>query len=496
MIPLNGELRRSNASTRKHSASTHSTFRQPRIRLGQSHRAETSPPVQGAVHELVRTVDGSSSTMKSAQVYQSTDQDKSWQALWQQNYPPTELLITLSSRPQEICNIVAESFNHYKAIRDSMIEANSIPQLAAEAFGLSETGKEPQEFGYQAPSSRTASQQRTGSSSSAVTANTRSVSPYSSGRRSVESFTTAGSRSEWPPGDSPITEPHGVLERSESVNHSLFRALENSLKPGVPSSSESLAPHRGPERHPKRHGLMRLFRGKEERTHSLKESLFIMPPISPISQTRECDRSLNRKTSRVSPVAPSSPTKECASCFDDVLESQAVNLTCQHSYCPTCFSHLVTNAMQHENFWPPKCCLQEIPKKTLETKLSALELANYRLKAKEYSIPAGERWYCARPECGKWFNKSRTRARDAMVSCLHCHFEMCLFCRGEIHPRGERCPQDRGLEATLAVAELEGWRRCLNCHTMVELTQGCRHITCTCGTQFWSVNLSVSLYKN
>ena len=488
VVPLNGGLRRSNASTRGHSVSNPSTFKKSSMPLAQSHRAETSTPDQAVIHQFASRLGYRSILTEPAQAYRSTDQDTRWQELWQQNYVPTELSITQASTPQEICNIVMESFNQYKAIRYSMIEANSIPQLAAEALGLSKSVNVPQESGY---SFGTASQLRTGSSSSAETTDSRSVSPSSSTNRSVESFTTAGSRS-----DLHLAEPHHVPQRSENVSHRLFRTLENTLQPGFPLSSESLAPHREPERHPKRHGLMRLFRGKEERTHSLKQGLSIISPISPISPVREWGRSLNREASRVSLVAPSSPSRECASCFDDVSASKAVDLTCQHSYCPTCFSHLVTNAMQHEHFWPPKCCLQEIPKRTLEIKLSALELANYRLKAKEYSIPAGDRWYCSRPECGKWFNKSRTRARDAMVSCSHCNFEMCLFCRGEIHPRGERCPQDRSLEATLAAAELEGWRRCFNCHTMVELAQGCRHITCTCGAQFWLANLNVYLYKH
>ena len=488
VIPSNGGLRRSNASKRGHLISKPVPHGKASMPLAQNHQLETTTRNQGLPHEPTSSIGDGSTAMALAQAYQSNDQDKEWQDSWQKNNPPIELSITQASTPQEVYNIITESFNQYKAVRDSMVDTHSIPRLAAEALGLSNSSNDPREYGH---SFSTASQLRPGSSSSAETRKSRSVSPFSSHSCSVESFTTAGSRNERHLSDLPVTESYDVPERTENVSHRLLRTLENTLQPDLPSASEILAPPRGAYRHPRRHGLKSLFRGIEEKTHSIKQGLSIMSPISPISPVRECGRSLHRKASKASLAVPSSLTRECASCFDDVSARKAIDLSCQHSYCPTCFSHLVTTAMQNEHFWPPKCCLQEIPQKTLQNKLTQLELAKYKLKAKEYSIPAGERWYCARPECGKWFNKSRTRARDAMVSCSHCNFEMCLFCRGEIHPRGETCPQDRSLEATLAAAELEGWRRCFNCHTMVELAQGCRHITCTCGKEFWSVNLSI-----
>ncbi|KAI9803159.1 MAG: hypothetical protein M1833_001230 [Piccolia ochrophora] len=43
---------------------------------------------------------------------------------------------------------------------------------------------------------------------------------------------------------------------------------------------------------------------------------------------------------------------------------------------------------------------------------------------------------------------------------------------------------DFALEAVLQESERNGWRRCYNCRTMVELSVGCRHITCKCGAEF------------
>lgn len=371
----------------------------------------------------------------------------SWQSVWEQNDLPDELSIMQLTTPQQVRIIVTESFNHFKAIRASELESKDPALQPPEPAGPSNSHLSTQGYAPSLHADVEAPEQRSGSTSSISSANsndaTKDNSSSSSSQHSVESFTTACSNADLVH----LEPPHTLGSQMPHVN--LLSPLSRfDLGKDI-------------EKRARKHGIMKVFRRREDSLRSSKrESLKRDPPPPP-------------------------PMKECASCFDDIPSTTAVSLACQHSYCPACFAHLVTTAMQHENFWPPKCCLQEIPEKTLETKLSALQLANYRLKAKEYATPAGERWYCAKPECGKWFNKSKTRPQDAAVFCSHCNFQMCLFCRTASHEAGERCAQDRGLEATLAAAELEGWRQCYNCHTMVELQSGCRHITCKCRAEFW-----------
>jgi hypothetical protein len=198
----------------------------------------------------------------------------------------------------------------------------------------------------------------------------------------------------------------------------------------------------------------------------------------------------NSEEGSVAPVkaadeAAKPSTLECTSCFEDLTSDKVATLTCTHSYCKSCFTTLIMTSMQNEANFPPKCCLTEIPLTTIILALSDKERVQYKDKAAEYSIPAGRRWYCPSPNCSKWIPPGKLRAfRLGNQSCPHCCTKICRTCRGLAHDGNEDCPQDFGLEATLDVAESEGWQRCYSCRAMVELTTGCHHITCKCGAQF------------
>lgn len=162
-----------------------------------------------------------------------------------------------------------------------------------------------------------------------------------------------------------------------------------------------------------------------------------------------------------------------------------VALTCQHKYCAPCFLQLVSTAMQNENLFPPKCCLQPISPKTIDAHVSTETKDLFKQRTKEYAVPPGERWYCPSPKCSKWISRGKLSLSSNSVKCPHCKVRICHICRALAHAGDEDCPQDFALDATLEEAEREGWRRCYRCRAMVELTVGCRHITCKCKAEFW-----------
>lgn len=113
--------------------------------------------------------------------------------------------------------------------------------------------------------------------------------------------------------------------------------------------------------------------------------------------------------------------RECASCLEDMSIKKLVDLTCQHKYCAPCFSQLVSTAMQNENFFPPKCCLQTIPTKLIQPHVPTDVKDLFKLKAKEYAVPAGERWYCPSPSCSKWMDRGKLSSSSPdSFKCPYC----------------------------------------------------------------------------
>jgi IBR domain, a half RING-finger domain len=49
------------------------------------------------------------------------------------------------------------------------------------------------------------------------------------------------------------------------------------------------------------------------------------------------------------------------------------------------------------------------------------------------------------------------------------------------------CPKDPATKKFVEVAKEEGWQRCFNCSAMVELKEGCNHMTCRCTAEFCMV---------
>ncbi|ETI25075.1 hypothetical protein G647_04446 [Cladophialophora carrionii CBS 160.54] len=214
---------------------------------------------------------------------------------------------------------------------------------------------------------------------------------------------------------------------------------------------------------------------------------------SVFASTIDLFASLIGKTTKDQPAAANSskpldkkhPMVECTSCFEDTAKDDTSKLPCTHSYCRPCLATLITTALENEASFPPKCCLTAIPPSTIMSVLDAKQRNTYREKAAEFSIPHQERWYCPNSKCLKWIRPSKVPRLPAWNErCPHCGTKICSICRGLAHKSSSECPQDSGLQATITLAELEGWRRCVRCRTMVERTQGCRHMTCKCGAQF------------
>ena len=173
---------------------------------------------------------------------------------------------------------------------------------------------------------------------------------------------------------------------------------------------------------------------------------------------------------------------ECISCFEDFQPKEVIKTTC-HSYCKDCFERLVANAVENEAQWPPKCCLNEIPTKTVLKHVSGELKKKYEKCREEFSIPVDERIYCAQPDCSMFIKKSQMQKQFRKARCSKGHFT-CLECRQLAHPDVMDCPNNADMAALQRIARQEGWKRCYRCKMLVEHKEACQHMTCRCGAEF------------
>ena len=364
---------------------------------------------------------------------------------WQKYEMPQELQ-HVDATSQEIRTIVRDSTSHFQAIKASL-EENVIEQ---QTF----TWEPTVTIGEPAPHivSSVAQHIRTDSSNSATSQESSALGCQSGVKRPSINVVT-------------IDTPLAALPKIPFATS----RCPGPRSPYDKSMPSQVVPSIDVGRQPRRHRFTRIFRRK---VGNEKAASKIIPT----------EKTIDDQASIADDV---DVDVECISCFDEIPKEDAVSLACQHPYCSPCFSKLVSTATQNENLFPPKCCLQEVPRQTIQAFLPSSEYDQFMLKAQEYTIPAADRWFCPSVQCGKWFDKSTRPLERDIVSCPFCKVKICQSCRGLSHIRGKGCPQDQGLDATIETAELNGWRRCYNCHAMVERDKGCQHITCRCTAEFW-----------
>jgi hypothetical protein len=142
--------------------------------------------------------------------------------------------------------------------------------------------------------------------------------------------------------------------------------------------------------------------------------------------------------------------------------------------------------MNDEAKMPPRCCTQPIPGSIIQRVLTKDDQYTFIKSVVQFSTPWEARIYCPSPACGEFIprrNKVDPKA-PFEVLCRKCATRVCSTCKRIAHGFGQDCPADMELDAVLKMGERSGWKRCYKCRNMVELTQGCSHITCRCKAQF------------
>ncbi|KAL2838621.1 hypothetical protein BJY01DRAFT_257966 [Aspergillus pseudoustus] len=148
------------------------------------------------------------------------------------------------------------------------------------------------------------------------------------------------------------------------------------------------------------------------------------------------------------------------------------------SPCVACQTELFQISLTNESLFPPRCCRRPIDLDLARIFITPELVEQYIKKKVEFETP--NRTYCHAKQCSTFTPAAAIKSNIA--TCLECRFTTCTACKERAHT-GD-CPTDTELQQLLAAAKANGWQRCFNCWLIVELTHGCNHMTCRCGTQF------------
>eukprot|EP01018_Ginkgo_biloba_P025928 Gb_25517 [translate_table: standard] len=199
--------------------------------------------------------------------------------------------------------------------------------------------------------------------------------------------------------------------------------------------------------------------------------------------------------------------ENCGICLEDNDVSQMFEvMNCLHRFCLSCMSQHVEVKLRSGCL--PNCpydgcnvnltvdhCRRFLPSKWIDIMTKRLE---------EAAIPEAERVYFPYPYCSALMSKgkilvsqqasssSNSRANAiGSAKCQKCNRLFCVECRVPWHARmtcqeyQRRTPHLYAEDAKLhSLASDNRWRRCKICKHMIELVEGCYHMTCRCGHEF------------
>lgn len=196
--------------------------------------------------------------------------------------------------------------------------------------------------------------------------------------------------------------------------------------------------------------------------------------------------------------------ENCSICCDEKPNQMMITMKCSHKFCSHCMKTFVDGKLQSSQV-PIRC-----PQLKCKYYISATEcksflpVASYEMLEKaltEANFLNSDKMYCPFPSCSVLLDpheclsaraSSSSQLEDSCVECPACQRFVCIECGVPWHtsmsceeyqnlPLEERDAGDLTLHR---LAQNNSWRRCQQCQRMIELTQGCYHMTCWCGHEF------------
>ncbi|KAK3943084.1 hypothetical protein QBC46DRAFT_351684 [Diplogelasinospora grovesii] len=275
-----------------------------------------------------------------------------------------------------------------------------------------------------------------------------------------------------------LTEPTKAVARprSKTLGFSLY---DKYLTQAGPALNQPKLPIPRPIPHPT---------GRQDRSTTRRMSNVRMTARRTLRKlTRRIAARLRLRRRR--PESTSHTTVSCVCCREDFVEQDrdvVHTLPCGDIYCRDCLAVMISQSTVDEQEMPPRCCSQPVPSAIIKAVLHRDAQQKFLKAVVQYSTPFESRIFCPNASCGEFIPpRAKIDAKNPFVAvCKKCKTRACILCKRGAHWLDQDCPEDRELEAVLKMGEECRWRRCYKCRTLVELSEGCAHITCRCKAQF------------
>ncbi|XP_050233820.1 E3 ubiquitin-protein ligase RSL1 [Mercurialis annua] len=204
------------------------------------------------------------------------------------------------------------------------------------------------------------------------------------------------------------------------------------------------------------------------------------------------------------PASGSKSVDNCSICCEEKILPMMITMKCSHKFCSHCMRTYVDGKVQSSQV-PIKCpqlgCKYYISSTECKTFLPLTLYDSFERALAEADVLHSDGIYCPYPNCSVLLDpreclsaraSSSSQSDNSCVECPVCQRFICVDCGVPWHsslsceefqnlPLDERDAADITLHR---LAENKRWRRCQQCRRMIELTQGCYHMTCWCGHEF------------
>lgn len=190
--------------------------------------------------------------------------------------------------------------------------------------------------------------------------------------------------------------------------------------------------------------------------------------------------------------------ENCSICCEEKLSLMMISLKCSHKFCSHCMRTYVDGKLQSSQV-PIRCpqlrCKYYISNTECKSFLTSTSYESLEKALAEANVSHSNRIYCPFPNCSVLLDpheclsaraSSSSQTDNSCIECPVCQRFICVDCVVPWHssmsceeyqnlPLEERDAADITLHR---LAQNKRWRRCQQCRRMIELTQGCYHMTC------------------